>query len=447
MNTTPQPDPKDRPARLTVGVVGAGRVGPALAASLQLAGHRPVAVSGVSDASRRRAAALLPDVPIMTPAEVLQRAELVLLTVPDDALPGLVSGLAETGAVRPGQLLVHTSGRYGARVLDPALRVGALPLALHPAMTFTGTPVDVQRLAGCSFGVTAPEELRLAAEALVIEMGGEPEWIAEDRRPLYHAALALGSNHLITLVAQSLELLRTAGVTAPDRMLGPLLGASLDNALRSGDAALTGPVARGDAGTVAAHITELREHAPQAVAGYLAMARATADRALDHGLLKPELAEDLLGVLADGADGSAAATGAAGAAGIPGVPETTGGPEATGAPEPPGGPDPNGNPGPHESPGTEAPDETPDTGAPKGTPGVQAPDGTSGAQAPNGTPDTGAPKGTPGAQAPDGTSGAQAPNGTPDTGAPDGTPGAQTPDATPDTEGPDGTAGTDGGAR
>ena len=152
-------------------------------------------------------------------------------------------------------------------MLDPALRAGALPLALHPAMTFTGTPVDVQRLAGCSFGVTAPEELRLAAEALVIEMGGEPEWIAEEARPLYHAALALGANHLVTLVAQSMELLRTAGVGAPDRMLGPLLGAALDNALRSGDAALTGPVARGDAGTVAAHVAELRAHAPQAVAG------------------------------------------------------------------------------------------------------------------------------------------------------------------------------------
>ncbi|MFE2504481.1 Rossmann-like and DUF2520 domain-containing protein [Streptomyces rubiginosohelvolus] len=292
-------DARDRPARLTVGVVGAGRVGPALAASLQLAGHRPVAVSGVSDASRRRAAALLPDVPLVEPAEVLARAELVLLTVPDDVLPTLVEGLVETGAVRPGQLLVHTSGRYGTRVLDPALRAGALPLALHPAMTFTGTAVDVQRLAGCSFGVTAPDELRLAAEALVIEMGGEPEWIAEESRPLYHAALALGANHLVTLVAQSMELLTKAGVAAPDRMLGPLLGAALDNALRSGDAALTGPVARGDAGTVAAHIGELRTHAPQAVAGYVAMARTTADRALAHGLLKAELAEDLLVVLAD----------------------------------------------------------------------------------------------------------------------------------------------------
>ncbi len=84
-------------------------------------------------------------------------------------------------------------------------------------------------------------------------------------------------------------------------MLGPLLGAALDNALRSGDAALTGPVARGDAGTVAAHVAELRKHAPGTVAGHPAMARATADRALAHGLLKPELAEDLLGVLADGA--------------------------------------------------------------------------------------------------------------------------------------------------
>ncbi|MFB7253265.1 Rossmann-like and DUF2520 domain-containing protein [Streptomyces nojiriensis] len=295
MNPSQQP----RPARLAVGVVGAGRVGPALACALQQAGHRPVAVSGVSDTSVRRASRMLPDVPLVPPAQVLELADLVLLTVPDDALPSLVEGLAETGAVRPGQLLVHTSGRYGTSVLDPARRAGALPLALHPAMTFTGTEVDVQRLAGCSFGVTAPEELRLAAEALVIEMGGEPEWIAEENRPLYHAALALGANHLVTLVAQSMELLAKAGVEHPDRMLGPLLGAALDNALRSGDAALTGPVARGDAGTVAAHVSELRRHAPGAVAGYLAMARTTADRALAHGLLKPELAEDLLGVLAD----------------------------------------------------------------------------------------------------------------------------------------------------
>ncbi|WP_244420294.1 Rossmann-like and DUF2520 domain-containing protein [Streptomyces hygroscopicus] len=346
----PPTEAQDRPARLTVGVVGAGRVGPALAASLQLAGHRPVAVSGVSDASVRRAAELLPDVPLVTPAEVLARADLVLLTVPDDALADLVSGLAETGAVRPGQLLVHTSGRFGTAVLDPATRAGALPLALHPAMTFTGTSVDVQRLAGCSFGVTSPDELRMAAEALVIEMGGEPEWIAESARPLYHAALAIGANHLVTLVAQSMELLHDAGVQAPDRMLGPLLGAALDNALRSGDAALTGPVARGDAGTVAAHIAELRRHAPQSVAGYVAMARTTADRALDHGLLKPELAEDLLDVLADHGDGPGPAPGTS--ASDTSGPHTSGPDSDTPGPDTPG-PDPD---------APDAPDHGPEEG-------------------------------------------------------------------------------------
>ncbi len=307
VNASPRPEPgprpagvSDRPGRLAVGVVGAGRVGPPLAAALSLAGHRPVAASGVSEASRHRAAALLPGVPLVEPAQVLARADLVLLTVPDDVLPDLVAGLARTGAVRPGQLLAHTCGRHGTAVLDPATRRGALPLALHPVMTFTGTTVDVQRLAGCSFGVTAPAELRTAAEALVVEMGGEPEWIAEECRPLYHAALAIGANHLVTLVAQARELLTAAGVEHPGRMLGPLLGAALDNALRSGDAALTGPVARGDAGTVAAHLAELRAHSPQTVASYVAMARATADRALVDGMLRPEAAEALLDALAHG---------------------------------------------------------------------------------------------------------------------------------------------------
>ena len=191
-----------------------------------------VAVSGVSEASRRRAELLLPDTPVVPPDEVLAGAELVLLTVPDDALPDLVAGLARTGAVRAGQIVVHTSGRHGLGVLDPALRAGALPLALHPAMTFTGTAQDVARVAGCSFGVTAPDPLRPIAEALVVEMGGEPEWVAEADRPLYHAALALGSNYLTTLIAQAGDLLRQAGVSRPDCALGPLLSATLDNALR-----------------------------------------------------------------------------------------------------------------------------------------------------------------------------------------------------------------------
>jgi predicted short-subunit dehydrogenase-like oxidoreductase (DUF2520 family) len=288
-----------RPARLAVGVIGTGRVGAVLAAALEVVGHRVAAVSAVSDSSRARAAALLPEAFVMAPTAVAQQSELLLVTVPDDVLPGLVEGLVAADAIPPGQLLVHTSGRYGVRVLDPATRTGALPLALHPAMTFTGRREDIARLVGCSFGVTAPEPLHPIAEALVLEMGGEPQWVEEDRRALYHAALANGANHLTTLVAESLDLLRQCGVQDPARLLAPLLGAALDNALRSGDAALTGPVARGDAGTVAAHIAELRRVSPQALAAYVAMARLTADRALAAGLLRPEAAETLLDVLAE----------------------------------------------------------------------------------------------------------------------------------------------------
>jgi len=257
-----------------------------------------VAVSAVSDASIQRADRLLPGVPREQPAVVLAAADLVLLTVPDDALPDLVAGLAATDAPLEGRLLAHTSGRYGVRVLDPATRRGALPLALHPVMTFPGRPDDLDRLTGISFGVTAPDQLRTVAEALVIEMGGEPVFIAEENRGLYHAALASGANHLVTLVVESAELLGKAGVPDPSRMLTPLLTAALDNALRLGDAGLTGPVARADADTVASHVAALREVSPEALRAYVALARLTADRALAAGILDAPAAQRLLDVLA-----------------------------------------------------------------------------------------------------------------------------------------------------
>ncbi len=293
-------DTTQRAGRLAVGVIGAGRVGSVLGAALARAGHHVVAASGVSRSSVRLAERHLPGVPLLPADEVVRQAELVLLAVGDDTLPQLVAGLAETGQWRSGQLVVHTSGAHGLGVLEPAARSGALPLALHPAMTFTGRPEDADRIAGICFGVTAPAPLRPVAEALVVEMGGEPVWIEDEARPLYHAALAVGANHLVTLVAEAADLLRRAGVEQPGLVLAPLLGAALDNALRSGDAALTGPVARGDAGTVHTHLTTLRRQAPDSVAIYVALARLTADRALAAGRLDASQAEALLGVLADG---------------------------------------------------------------------------------------------------------------------------------------------------
>jgi len=290
---------QEHPARLDVGVIGAGRVGTALAIALRRAGHRIAAASAVSSASRERVDRYLSGTPVLQPAGVIASADLVLLTVPDDALPGLVRGLAATGAPLAGRMLAHTSGRHGLAVLEPATELGALPLALHPVMTFTGRADDADKLTGISFGVTAPTVLRPAAEVLVMEMGGEPVFIAEADRGLYHAALAGAANHLVTQVVQAEDLLTRAGVAQPARMLGPLLSAALDNALRLGDAGLTGPVARGDAETVAGHVEALRADAPEALSAYLALARLTATRALASGMLSAPDAQRLLDVLAE----------------------------------------------------------------------------------------------------------------------------------------------------
>src|SRR3954468_23560628 len=231
---------------LRVGVVGAGRVGSVLAAALRQRGHVIVSVAGESDASKGRAAALLPGVPIAKPTAVARACDVLLLTVPDDMLENVVTQLSASGAIRRGQYVVHTSGSHGLRVLEPATRVGARPVAMHPAMTFTGTVRDLDRLPDCVFGVTTGPADHDWALSLVSELGADAMWVPEDQRGLYHAGLAHGANHLVTLVAQAMELLSAAGADSPAAILRPLLAAALDNALAESDAALTGPIVRGD---------------------------------------------------------------------------------------------------------------------------------------------------------------------------------------------------------
>jgi predicted short-subunit dehydrogenase-like oxidoreductase (DUF2520 family) len=287
-------------AMTRIGVVGAGRVGAVLSAALAAAGHQIVAVAGESDASRGRAAALLPGVPVLKPTAVARACDLLLLTVPDDMLGNVVTQLAASGAIRKGQLVAHTSGRHGLAVLRPAADVGAHVLALHPAMTFTGTSVDLPRLPGCAFGVTADDPVCVAtAEVLVSDLRGRLVWVPESKRTLYHAGLAHGANHLVTLVAEAMELLRDSGADDPAATLRPLLTAALDNALEIGDDALTGPIVRGDVETVRAHLRDIAATAPHTLPSYVAMARATANRAALDGRLLPIRAAKLVGILDD----------------------------------------------------------------------------------------------------------------------------------------------------
>ena len=284
-----------RPARLKVGIISAGRVGTALGVALERVDHVVVACSAVSRASRQRAERWLPDTPVLPVPDVAGSAELLLLAVPDTELAALVSGLAATSAVRPGTIVAHTSGVNGIGVLAPLSGRDCIPLAIHPAMTFTGSDEDISRLADTCFGITAADEVGYAiAQSLVLEMGGEPFCVREDARVLYHAALAHAGNHIVAVLADALEALRAAlrgsellGQQCVDdqpggiaeRIVGPLARAALENTLQRGQAALTGPVSRGDAAAVAEHLAALAQVDPELAQAYRVNALRTAQRA------------------------------------------------------------------------------------------------------------------------------------------------------------------------
>ncbi len=254
-------------------------------------------VAGESPASRLRIETLLPGVAIAKPTAVAKAADLLLLTVPDDTLDNVVRMLVASKAIRPGQHVVHTSGRHGMAVLQPALDIGAVGVAMHPALTFTGTDRDLPRLAGCAYGVTCLPAQQGFVRDLVDDLDGRVVWVDEANRALYHAALAHGANHLATLVTQAMNLLREAGSTDPAATMRPLLSAALDNALDYGDAALTGPVVRGDVETVRAHLQSLLARSSPALESYVVLARATAERAVSDGRLEPRRAAALAEVL------------------------------------------------------------------------------------------------------------------------------------------------------
>lgn len=287
-----------RAVSLRFGVVGMGSVGPVLAAAWKQAGHTLVGVSARSESSHERAEAMLSGVTFWDATELSRRVDLLVLTVRDSELASLVDRLAHEGAFRAGQLVAHTAGAFGLEILSPAAESGAIPLALHPAQTFSGTSLDLARLHGCSWAVNAPLALMSVAQALVLDIDGVPQVLADSARPLYHAALAHGANHLVTLVTQTLRVLRVAGIENPAEFVEPLMKAALERALQEGEAGLSGPIKRGDVDTISKHLQALqkgswretedadptlpRDDLADLSESYRALVMATAQRVYEH---------------------------------------------------------------------------------------------------------------------------------------------------------------------
>lgn len=223
-------------SRLGVGIIGAGRVGPVIGAALAGAGHALTGITASSDPDRVEA--ILPGVPVLPADEVARRSELVIVAVPGAELAAVVAGLAEVGAWQPGQLVLHTDPAHGAGVLAPAASRGAIPLAVHPAIAFTGTTIDLRQLREAFAAVTAPAAVLPIAQALAVELGCEPVVVAEEDRAAYGEAIATATEFSASIVGQAARLLQEAGVSAPGRFLTPLVHSTVDRALiEAGDGA------------------------------------------------------------------------------------------------------------------------------------------------------------------------------------------------------------------
>lgn len=274
---------------MNISVVGAGRVGTAMAVLLGRAGHRIVAVSGRGP-SRDRASRFLPGVPFLEPAAAARAGELVLIAVPDDRIPAMVRDLVAAGAFAPGQWVAHLSGATGLGVLAPAREAGARCLAIHPLQTFPDVAGALDRIPGCAMAITADDtEGEAIGERLAGDLLARPFLLDDAKRPLYHAAAVFASNYLIVAAGIAETLLREAGVPDPIAAIVPLQRATVDNVERLGPGqALTGPAVRGDATTIDANLAALRDAAPEAVPPYVVLCRAALDLASHAGRLSPE---------------------------------------------------------------------------------------------------------------------------------------------------------------
>lgn len=274
---------------MDVAVIGAGRVGTAVAMRLRERGHRIVGVSG-RGATAARATRFLPGVPVVSPIEAARTASIILIATPDDAIESTCLLLVRGGGVGAGQAVAHLSGATSLEALDAARSAGATVVCVHPLQTFADVISAVERLPGSPVAVTAwsREGLELG-DRLAAEMGGRPFPLDDAAKPLYHAAAVFASNYLVVVTAVAADLLRAAGLEDPIDLVMPLQRATLDNVASMGvGAALTGPSVRADVGTVARNLEVLARHAPEAVPAYVDLARLALDLGDRSGRLSAE---------------------------------------------------------------------------------------------------------------------------------------------------------------
>lgn len=267
-------------------IVGAGRVGVSTGILLQNAGHKIVGCAARSSASLERAVRYLGCPSSTDAAEIVGDADCVIIATPDDAVVAVAEDLAGAG-LRTGTIAYHTAGSMGVAPLRPLQETGVRTLAVHVLQSIPDIDLGVERIPGSWFGVTCDDDLKDWAGGLVSELGGRPIWIAEEARALYHAAAVIASNYLVALAV----LVRTTGQSVEPYL--PLMEGTLANIEALGVAdALTGPVVRGDVGTLRRHVEALAG-TPEVASAYRVLAGVALRSALEGGKLSPDAGEEV----------------------------------------------------------------------------------------------------------------------------------------------------------
>ncbi len=272
------------------GIVGAGAVGTALGAALSRAGWPVHAVASRDAGRRERFTALVEGArAFLEPQALIEEVELIILAVPDDA----IESLARSVRMYSGQAMIHTSGALGAEVLEPAMAAGTQIGAFHPLVAFADTERAIAALRGATVAIEGDDQLAALLADMADRLGATAVRLAPGSKAAYHAAAVLAAGGFIALLDAIAELGAVAGLDEAGSLAiyGPLIEGTLGNARALGIAqALTGPMTRGDLGTLRAHLAALTQHAPKALELYRAAAHREIALATARGALAPETA-------------------------------------------------------------------------------------------------------------------------------------------------------------
>ena len=274
-------------------VIGAGRVGSALAYLASQKGYKLVGLCCGHFENAEKAAAFLKQVDKAqrTPGLWLRDADLILITTPDDVIGPVCAQIAAEGLIKPECIVAHCSGAHPSSILRPAADQGCPIGSVHPLQSCAKRELAVQVLPGSFFCVEGFDKAKQVLRELVRAIGGRILEIATEDKPIYHAGATVASNFLVGLIHFALSLYGHIGIDRDKGLaaLTPLLDGTIRNVKTVGiPEALTGPIMRGDLGTVEAHLAALKGHIPEYLPLYCALGLETTKVALSKGTIDEE---------------------------------------------------------------------------------------------------------------------------------------------------------------